>query len=120
MTVRYVMAVEIGGEGLLVTDRLRLPGGLDGSRVFTARQGGQVPAVGDAHHPAQRVDWHLGQVPDGGDAEAVEPAGGGRADPPQGAHGQWVEEADLVVRQHDHDATTGTGTAGRCSGLGRA
>ncbi len=81
---------QVGGEGLLVTDRLLGALGDDGSLVAALGHGRQLVADGQPHGSFERVGRQVAEVADGGHPEVAQAALGGRADAGQGADGQRV------------------------------
>ena len=94
---------EVGGEGLLVPDRLRLLLGDDRPWVVAAGQLGQVRALGPppgsagASRPGARRMSPTVRMP----SDSSSPPGD-RTHPPQGAHRQRVQERQLPLGRHHH------------------
>ena len=88
---------EIGGEGLLVADRLGRTVRLDRARVDPVGHRVEVVTVGLPHRVDQDLERQVGQVANGGDAEATQALRGPGTDPPQSPDREGSQETSLAA-----------------------
>ena len=113
-----VVRHEIGRERLFLADRLRIAVRLDGTRVMSRCQLGEVSTVSGSHGPFEDVDRERSEVGHGADSETFELGQGGRSHSPQRRHRKRMNECDFASGFDDENSRSRQHTVGRGAGFG--